>query len=130
MTTLDAIRPPEEIEGAIANRFPRETVLGNGTEISLTRMVPSDWQFLEQFLKATPDEERRFFRREASVPERVERWCRELDYHHILPVLAWDRDRVVADGILQRAPRPDLILLDLSLPGMDGRELLCAIRKY
>jgi len=49
----------------------------------------------------------------------------EFDYR-----LTWLRDGREAtdflqnEGIFSRAPRPDLILLDLSLPGKDGRQVL------
>ena len=93
-----------ELDELIAAGYPQETTIGEWSDITLAPMVPSDWQFLERFLRDTPHQERRFFRHEASDPALVERWCSELDYRHILPLLAWRGDRIIADGILHREP--------------------------
>jgi CheY-like chemotaxis protein len=49
-------------------------------------------------------------------------------FHHV-----WDGEVALAflrrSGKHAAAPRPDLILLDLNLPGMDGREVLGEIKK-
>jgi len=48
--------------------------------------------------------------------------------------LTWLRDGEEAtqflhcEGVFARAPRPDLILLDLGLPGKDGRQVLAEIK--
>jgi RimJ/RimL family protein N-acetyltransferase len=86
-----------EVSERIAARYPREEY-----GLTIVPMVASDWPMLEQFLADTPAEEQRFFRRGASDRGRVERWCRQLDYRHTLPLLAWQDDRIVADGVLER----------------------------
>jgi GNAT superfamily N-acetyltransferase len=88
----------------LASRYPREISLADATEVTLTPMVPSDWKMLEDFIGDTPAADRKFFRRDISDPDRVMRWCTELDYQHILPLLAWHEGRIVADAALQREP--------------------------
>lgn len=57
-----------------------------------------------------------------------------LQQGHVQHRLTWLTDGTEALQFLQRtgkysaAPHPDLMLLDLKLPGMDGRELLAKVR--
>ncbi|MEX0710785.1 MAG: GNAT family N-acetyltransferase [Pirellulales bacterium] len=100
MATMHQI--DELMRSAAAARYPKELSLAEGSSLTLTPMVASDWPMMEEFLRATPDEERRFFRRDASDPARVERWCSQLDYGHVFPLFAWRGKSIGADVILER----------------------------
>jgi GNAT superfamily N-acetyltransferase len=88
----------------VSATYPKEVTLRDNTEVTLTPMVPSDWQLVGEFLSAIPDEDRLFLRHDISDPAIVERWCAELDYKHVFPLLAWVNGRVVADGTLNQDP--------------------------
>lgn len=103
MRPLD-ISSDHQLGELIAGRYPREIDLSDGLRLTLTPMVPSDWQFLEVFLRAVPESEQRFFRQDTTIAERVRQWCSELDYRHVLPLLAWSGDRIVADAVLEQEP--------------------------
>ena len=86
-----------ELDERVAARYPREEY-----GLTIVPMVASDWPMLERLLADTPAEEQRFFRRGEADRTRVERWCKQLDYRHTLPLLAWQDDRILADGVLER----------------------------
>jgi GNAT superfamily N-acetyltransferase len=92
------------IERIVADRYPKEVPVKNGTSVTLTPMVPSDWNLLGEFLARIPDHERVFLRHDISSSGIVEQWCTELDYKHIFPLLAWIGGDIVADGTLHLEP--------------------------
>jgi len=94
----------DRLSDSVASRYPKELELADGTRLTLAPMVPADWQFLETLLHAVPETERRFFRQDTSIAERVEQWCSELDYRHVLPLFAWHGDRIVGDATLEQEP--------------------------
>jgi GNAT superfamily N-acetyltransferase len=93
-----------ELARHIGARYPREVRLRDGTTLTFAPLVASDGPMLEDLLHAIPADEQRFFRRDSSEAGRVERWCRELDYEHYFPLVAWDGGAIVADGVLEREP--------------------------
>jgi GNAT superfamily N-acetyltransferase len=101
---MAAIFQDTELAHVVGHRYPREVRLCGDLDLVFAPLVASDGPMLEEFLQAIPDDERRFFRRESSESGRVERWCRELDYEHYFPLVAWHGGAIVADGVLQREP--------------------------
>ena len=92
------------IDEHIASRYPRTIQIDATRQMTITPMVPSDWSMLGDFLEAIPSRDRKFFRHDLSDAARVERWCSQLDYWHILPILGWCDAHIVADATLQREP--------------------------
>jgi len=88
--------------GFSLDRYPREIVLRNGARLVLRPMVRQDADRLWEFFQRIPAQDRMFFRQDVSHLDTVQRWADTLDYRRILPILAWDGDRVAGDATLHR----------------------------
>ena len=81
-------------------RFPQEVVLRNGTRLLLRLFKEGDAEALFQFSQRLPVDVRRFAWDRIDNRALVERWATELDYSKVLPILAFDGQKVVADATL------------------------------
>src|SRR5574341_57016 len=84
------------------DRYPREITLRDGVRITLRPMAREDVDRLWTFFREIPPIDKIFFREDVDRREVVERWAEQLDYDVILPILAFDGDRVVGDATLHR----------------------------
>lgn len=95
---------PAVLDDRFLQNYPDGLVLEDGTELTLAPMVPSDWSMLERFLNEIPEQDRQFLRHDLSDPAIVEQWCRDLNYRHVFPLLAWNGAQIVADATLHQDP--------------------------
>ena len=83
-------------------RFPQEAVLRDGRRLLLRPFTAKDVDALYEFFQRLPIEVRRFAWDRIDNRSLVESWGRELDYAKVLPLLAFDGTRLVADATLHR----------------------------
>jgi GNAT superfamily N-acetyltransferase len=65
-------------------------------------MVRGDSEALAAFFKRIPDRERYFLKDDVARDSVIQGWAEQLDYDRALPLLAFDGDRICADGVLVR----------------------------
>lgn len=82
-------------------RYPKELAAG----LTVRPMQTSDAASLLSFGKRIPVDERQLFRDDVTRPSVIQGWIRNLDYTNILPLLAFDGPRIVADATLHRDRR-------------------------
>lgn len=83
-------------------RYPREITLHNGVTLVFRPMDRDDVGRLWVFFQRIPPEDKMFFRQDVSRREVVQHWAETLDYGLVLPILAFEGDRVVGDATLHR----------------------------
>ena len=84
------------------DRFPQEAVLRDGRRLLLRLFNENDVDALHHFFLHLPEDVRRFAWDRIDNRALVETWGRELDYAKVLPVLAFDGSKIVADATLHR----------------------------
>ena len=83
-------------------QYPQEAVLRDGRRLLIRPFTQSDVDPLYEFFLHRPEDVRRFAWDRIDNRHLVESWGRELDYGKVLPLLAWDGHKVVADATLHR----------------------------
>ena len=92
-------------------RYPQEAVLRDGRRLLVRPFTEHDVDPLYDFFMRLPAEVRRFAWDRIDNRALVESWGRELDYGKVLPLLAWDGHKVVADATLHRREGSPLRLI-------------------
>ncbi len=86
------------------NQYPQEAALRDSRRVLLRPFAERDTAALYEFFQRLPEEIRRFAWDRIDDPSLVETWGRHIDYEKALPLLAFDRSRIVADATLHRRP--------------------------
>lgn len=82
--------------------YPKEVTLRSGEKVLLRPMVKEDEQKLLAFFSGLPEKDRLFLRHDVTDPKVVESWARNLNYEHVIPILAEIDDRIIGDATLHR----------------------------
>jgi len=82
--------------------YPKEIVLQDGFSCMLRPMTRDDQDALYRFFIAFPEEDRRYLRNDATNRILIEKWCRNLNYDRVLPILAEHESRILANATLHR----------------------------
>lgn len=92
-------------------RFPLEAVLRDGQRLLVRPFEQRDTPALFEFFQGLPPEVRRFAWDDIEDRSLVENWGCNLDYEKVLPLIALDGSRIVADATLHRRGRGPLRLV-------------------
>lgn len=86
----------------LVKRYPRSLALPRGGEVVVRPLVARDESDLVELFRHIPEGERLFLKDDVADPAIIARWCREIDYDQVLPLLAFQDGRLVADATLHR----------------------------
>jgi ribosomal protein S18 acetylase RimI-like enzyme len=82
------------LESAL-ERYPKTVTFKNGLSVTLRPLVESDYDGLSDFLKSLPNEDLMFLKERISDPKVIRRWCKNIDPHQTLHLLALAGKQVV-----------------------------------
>lgn len=81
--------------------YPKKIALKDGTEVTMRLMVREDEDKLLAFFRAVPEEDRIYLADDVTNRAVIRRWCEELDYDKVLPILAEKDGVVIGDSTLR-----------------------------
>ncbi len=86
----------------ILEQFPRKYSAPDGTTFQVRPLGANDVDALHELFCALPDTERLLIKHRVTDAAVVKEWCQKIDYGRILPLLALDKGKIVADASLHQ----------------------------
>lgn len=93
------------MEYILQERYPLELDIPKGPKITLRPMESGDGDAMLEFFRSIPASERIYLRHDVTDPKVIDKWCKNLDYKRVLPLLALEGKKVVANASLTQNPR-------------------------
>ncbi len=94
-----------------AHRYPKQAALRDGRSVLIRPFQREDAEELHRFFHGLPPDIRRFAWDRIEQKALVQSWADNIDYDKVLPLLAFDRSRIVADASLHRREHGPLRLV-------------------
>ena len=82
--------------------FPKEIILRTGEKIILRPMVKEDEKKLLEFFQRLEEKDRAYLKNDVTDPRVIKSWAENIDYDHVIPILAEIDDRIIGDATLHR----------------------------
>jgi RimJ/RimL family protein N-acetyltransferase len=87
----------------LLDTYPKEATLRDGRRVVVRLLANGDFDKLHTFFQALPAEDRLFLRHDVTNPEVVQTWVQNIDLGRVIPLVAEQGDKIVADGTLHLA---------------------------
>ena len=83
--------------------YPKEITLRDNSTVTLRPLVKEDEKALIEFFQGLMEEDRLYLRDDVTDPGVIRSWMENIDYDRVLPILAIDEGKIVADATLHRS---------------------------
>jgi L-amino acid N-acyltransferase YncA len=80
--------------------YPKEVTLKDGFRCTLRPMIRDDLDALYRYFMSLPEGDRRYLRHDPTDRKLIEKWCRELNFDKVMPILAEHDGTLLANATL------------------------------
>lgn len=88
----------------IFHQYPKSENLKDGSQITIRPLRKEDEKILHEYFLRLPPEDRMCLRDDVTDPKVIKNWIYDLDYDVVLPLVALDVGRIVANATLKFDP--------------------------
>jgi L-amino acid N-acyltransferase YncA len=94
----------DKLSEILVTTYPKSISLDDGRPVTLRPLLKTDEAALVEYFASLPPEDRLCLKDDVTDPKVIENWIYEIDYDHILSLIALHNGQIVGDGTLHFNP--------------------------